>query len=327
MRVIWLSLWVVLALALTTPSLADGEGSEAEQLNAARALADAGFKLYEGGDYAGALSRFKAAEGIYHAPPHLLFMGRCQDKLGKLVEAKQLYQQLVDEDLGDQATGPFGEAQAEGRQALEALAGRIPTLQVTLEGTDASLAAVSIDGQPVAAEALADPIEVNPGEHRLVLEVAGHEPAETTVTVEEGTAGHPVTLPVGPATAEEAGPAPPPDEEEAPSIVPPLIVAGVGVAAIGVGVVTGILTLDDAAELKDRCPDNPCPEDNESLADSVNTLGTVSTIGFVVGGAAIGAGVLWLLLQPNGPTEEAATAQPAVEFLVGPTALGVRGTF
>ncbi|MBW2456206.1 MAG: hypothetical protein JRI68_16930, partial [Deltaproteobacteria bacterium] len=74
MRVIWLSLWVVLALALTTPTLAAGEGSEAEQLNAARALADAGFKLYEGGDYESAFARFEAAEGIYHAPPHLLFM-------------------------------------------------------------------------------------------------------------------------------------------------------------------------------------------------------------------------------------------------------------
>ncbi|MBW2455235.1 MAG: hypothetical protein JRI68_12025, partial [Deltaproteobacteria bacterium] len=234
--------------------------------------------------------------------------------------------QLAAEDLGDKASGPFGEAQAEGRQALEALAARIPTLQIALEGTDTSLASVSIDGQAVAAEALADPIEVNPGEHQLVLEVAGHEPTETTVTAEEGTTGHPVTLTLGPATADDVGPGPPPDDD-APSIVPPLIVAGVGVAALGLGVVTGILTLNDASELKDRCPQNPCPEDNESLADSVNTLGTVSTIGFVVGGAAIGAGVLWLLLQPSGPTEEAATAQPAVELLVGPTTLGVRGTF
>ncbi len=325
MRVIWLSLWVVVALALTTPSAAGGEGSRAEQLNAARALAEAGFQLYEDGDYGSAFARFQSAEGIYHAPPHLLFMAHCQAKLGKLVEAERLYEQLVAEDLGDKAAGPFGEAQAEGRKALEALSPRIPSLQIALEGTDASGASVSLDGQALSGDALADPIQVNPGEHRLVLEVAGHEPAETTVTLEEGATSHPVTLAPGPAVAENHDTAPASDE--GPSIVPPLIVAGVGVAALGVGVVTGILTLSDASELKDRCPQNPCPEDNESLANSVNTLGTVSTIGFVVGGAAIGAGVLWLLLQPSGEPEEAATTSPEVELWVGPGSLGVRGTF
>ena len=106
-------------------------------------------------------------------------------------------------------------------------------------------------------------------------------------------------------------------EGEPPSIVPPLVVMGVGVAGLGVGVITGILTLNDAAELKDRCPQNPCPPENESLSDSVNTLGTVSTVGFIVGGAAVAAGALWLLLQPSGEQSdsEQATAGRSVELL------------
>jgi len=328
MRVIRVLLWVLWALTLTTPTLAQGERSEKEQLAAARALADAGFQLYEGGDYATALARFKSAEAIFHAPPHVLFMARCQDKLGKLVEAKQLYEQLIAEDLGDKAAGPFGEAQNQAHQDLERLGPRIPTIQIRLEGTDAAAASVFIDGQAVDSAALAGPIEVNPGERALRLEVTGHEPTETAITVEEGTAAMSVTLTVGAALADDGGDvAPPPDETEAPSIVPPLIVAGVGVALVGVGAVTGILTLNDASELKDRCPQNPCPPDNESLADSVNTLGTISTVGFIAGGAAIGAGVLWLLLQPSDPGEGGDAPEATATLLAGPGWLGVGGTF
>ena len=78
---------------------------------------------------------------------------------------------------------------------------------------------------------------------------------------------------------------------------------------------------------KPQLVENPCHPDNEFLADKVNTYGTVSTVGFVVGGAALGAGLLWLLLQPSGETEEAVASQPQLELQVGAGAVGVRGTF
>lgn len=332
-----LSLWVVGALMLAAPVFSKGGSSPSEQLDAARALANAGFRLYEQGDYATAIERFQAAERIYHALPHLLYSARAHVKLGKLVEAVALYEQVVGEQLAADVPEAFRTAQKTAQEELDPLRERIPSIELTLEGTSIEEARVLVDGAALPDEALAAPINLNPGEHRIVLQAAGYEPSETTITLEEGAEVQAVTLSVGTALPEDdagysgatGGSGEGTDgADESPSIVPPLVVLGVGVAGLGVGAITGIMTLNDASELKDNCPQNPCPPENQSLIDSVNTLGTVSTVGFIVGGAAVAAGALWLLLQPSdeGQSEEVA-AGPELEVMVGAGALGVRGTF
>jgi hypothetical protein len=295
-------------------------------------LADAGGQLFDQGDYATALERFQRAEEIFHAPPHLLFIARAQVKLGQLVEARDTYERLVDEQLDSGAPPPFRAAQDDGRAELEQLRGRIPSIQIAITGKRAARAVVTVDdGEPIAADALAQPVDVNPGEHVVTVTAEGHAPSSQTITVEEGTQAQTVELTLGAPRPSEEGAVGPEGAEpdEGPSIAPPLVVGGVGIAALGVGVITGVLTLNDAAELKDRCPQNPCPPEYESLADSVNTLGTVSTIAFVVGGAAVGASVLWLLVQGGGeePEHEQAASGLHVELALGAQSLGITGTF
>lgn len=305
-----------------------------EQLDAARALAEAGFQLYEQGDYATALDRFTEAEEIYHAPPHVLYIARASAKVGKLVEARKAYEQLAGEDLGANAPEQFREAQQTARGELEPLRSRIPSLVINVTGISIDSAIVTIDGQGVPPKALGGPVEVNPGEHELVLRAEGREPTRQSVTIEEGTQSS-IELAAG-ALSESGesssgpGPSLPPAADEAePSIVPPIIVGGVGVALIGVGAITGVMTLNDAAELKDRCPQNPCPPENESLGDEIETLSTISTVTFIVGGAAVAAGVLWLVLQGGGDssTTDDTVARPDVRLVVGGPYVGLEGTF
>ncbi len=331
MRHSWFVLSVLAALVTTMPGAAQAQaGGASKELSAARALANAGFQLYEQGEYATAFDRFARAEEIYHAPPHLLYMARVQAKLGKLVEASALYGQLVAESMDEQTPEPFREAQAEARAELEQLGGTIPSLQITVTGPQAGEATVTIDGQPVDTTALDQPVSVNPGEHLLQMQLDGYESGSQTITVDPGEQGQSVELSLGPALAGDQGEAPATaDTSEEPSILPPIIVIGVGAAGLAVGAITGVLTLNDAAELKDRCPTNPCPPDNQSLIDSVNTLGTVSTVGFVVGGAAAGAGLLWLLLQGGDDGSEASeeAVGSKVDVMVGAGWFGVRTTF
>jgi len=325
----------------------------AEQLTAARALADAGAQLFDQKDFATAYERFRAAEDIVHAPPHLLFMAKAELALGKLVEARELFQKLADEHLGARAPEPFREAQAEAVSSVKDLRTRIPSLRIEVKGPGAGKARVTVDGHDVADSALAAPLPLNPGSHVVVARAEGQPDAAATVHLKEraGTSSVVLTVraasgtsptvettkasasstqegaTVEAATPESAAPTRA-DADQGPSLVGPLAVMGAGVAFLGVGIITGVLTLNDAADLKGRCPTNPCSPDNQSLADSVNTLGAVSTVGFVVGTAAVGAGLLWLLLEPASDpaaTEPAAkAAEVSVQIGAGSLAIGGR---
>lgn len=321
----------VLSLSVALPAAGqEGTDPSPEQLDAARALAEAGFQLYERGDHATALDRFLKAEEIYHAAPHVLFIGRSSEKLGKLVEAREAYEKLVGEELGPDAPEQFRTAQSDAQAELDALQDRIPSLTISLQGVEGLATTVTIDGKAVPPEALASPVEVNPGEHVVALTVPGRAPTQQTVELAEGATSS-VELTPGPPVAEdddgETSPPPIAADAEEPSIVPPLIVGGVGVALIGVGAITGVLTLNDAAELKDRCADTPCPVENQSLEDDVVTMSWVSTVGFIAGGAAVAGGVLWLVLQGSFDAEDEVATEPVVRVIVGGPFVGLEGTF
>ena len=55
----------------------------------ARQLAVHGIKLYGDGKYSEALDKLQRAQTLYDAPVHLLYIARCQHKLGMLVESAE----------------------------------------------------------------------------------------------------------------------------------------------------------------------------------------------------------------------------------------------
>lgn len=322
-----------LALALAVFPLAQAPGAPATStadLDAARALADRAMDLYEAGKYQKAIELFEEAEAVYHAPPHVLFLGRAHAKLGKQAAARKHFRSLVREQLPPDAPEPFRQAQRDAKAELDALEEGLPQVRIELVGGSADEAQLTIDGEPVPTDALDAPLRLEPGEHVATASIPGHPEVVERFTLEEGGSLQTIELAIRP-TEGGGSPGggspddPMPVDDGGPSVAGPLVVLGIGVAGLGVGAITGILTLNDAAELKDRCPANPCPEEHESLADSVNTLGTTSTVAFVVGGAAVGAGLLWLLLQPDGEASDETGVR--VEPLFGPLGGGVRGRF
>ena len=88
--------------------------------------------------------------------------------------------------------------------------------------------------------------------------------------------------------------------------------------------------------MKTHCDGNQCDPSYEGDADSAATLGNVSTVGFVIGGLGVGAGVVLLVLRSGSDTAEAPVAssrlrgpfaRPTVEPVVGLGAAGLRGRF
>jgi len=313
----WLAL--VGVLAIVAPSApAQAQPSDARQLDAARALANAGLDLFNAGRHEEALERFRGAERIHHAPPHVLYIARSLLALGRLVEARDAYRSLAEETIDPGAPPVFASARQEAIEELEELRPRIAHVTIEVEGEGASLA---IDGRPVTA-APGQPFDVDPGDHRVTASKAGMEDQEQNLSLGEGESTTlRFAIPDGAISPEDDGG----DAATSggSSLVGPIVLLSVGGAGLILGGVMGGLAFGKRNALEAACP-NPasCPIENRDLEDDGRTFGHVSTAGFVVGGVAAAAGLTWLLLAL--PDDESSTA---VRPYASPWGAGVVGRF
>jgi len=289
------------------------------ELDAARALANAGFERYTAGDYSTAFERFRNAEAIFHAPPHLLYMARCKAALGELLEARQHYERLAAEQLKADQPAEFGTAQQEARAELASLVERIPSLTIIVSGPEATQVRLTIDD--AAVDAAAQPFGIDPGEHRIAASADGYFAEERTVQLAEGAAST-VELVL---RSTSADPEPTGGSAGGQSLLPPIVVMSIGGVGLLIGAISGAIALDNAGELKDSCPDRTqCSSKNEELEDTARAAGTASTISFVIGGVGVGGGLLWLLLTMNG---DDAPADAAVQPFADGSQMGLRVAF
>lgn len=158
---------------------------------------------------------------------------------------------------------------------------------------------------------------------------AAPEPMPTTAP--EPTPVEPPPEPADTEPAPTAAPAvdpapPPPAQVEDEGGISPLVWVGFGVAAAGsiLGGITGGISLSQASDLEDQCPNDVCPPDKEGDVDGMMTLGHVSTVSFVVAGVGAAVGVVGLLL-PGG--DESPEGDVALQPVIGPGVLGLRGVF
>jgi hypothetical protein len=319
--------------AFLLSSRAEADPSEADR-RAARALAAQAHNAVDKKDYSAAADLFGRAHAIVPVPTMLLGLARARAELGKLVEAREAYNQIIREGVPPNGPKPFFEALDLARQEVAALNLRIAWVKMTVTGA----AKVWLDGVEVPSASIGSPQAVNPGKHVLTATGDGGARAKATVTLGEGTtetvtldlkpAAAEPTPPVGPAPAEKRNVAP--DRPRRPLVagVPPVpaskgsarktagfVSLGVGAAGLVLGGVTGALVLNRHGALDEECEDGICPDWMQPKLDSYNTLGLVSTLGFIAGGAVAGLGVVLLV---TAPTNKEAT----VGLMMGPTSGG-----
>jgi hypothetical protein len=86
---------------------------------------------------------------------------------------------------------------------------------------------------------------------------------------------------------------------ERPSRAPAYIAYGLGAAGLGVGIGFGLSAMSDKNDLDDACVNKVCPPDEQDKLDSAKLKGTISTIGFAVGGVGIALGTI-LIVSSSG---------------------------
>lgn len=314
-----------LALGALTSRTVDAQQATTENIELAklkaRQLANSGAEHFEAGRYAEALDAFRQAEQHFHAPTILLMAARCHDRLGQLLEARSTYDRVISEPLKTWAPKPFRDAQETAKQEREAIARRIPTLQVRVSGADASAVTLSVNGTPVAVTG--ERVEMDPGRVVVSASVAGRSPVDRVVTLREGQREE-LVIDLSPPRA-AAAPAP-----ARGSLVPAYIAFGAAGLGIGVGAVTGVIAKVQVDDIKSRCTDDGhCPRADQPNADRAQTFITVSTVGLVAGGIAAAAGMTLLVLRPGGGggAANASKDAAAVRLVVGPGSAQVLGRF
>jgi hypothetical protein len=346
----WLAA-LVLVTAATLPAVAFAEPSAADK-ETARSLMSKGRDQTDKNDLKGALESFAAADAIMHVPSTGFAVAKTQAQLGLLVEARETALQVSRIPSTPNEPAPFVEARTKARALSDELETRIPALQIMLKSVPAGATpTVTVDGAALPAAALSVPRKLNPGHHVVVARAASSE-GKTEVDVKEHetriidvelVAGAVATAPAGDGNGSSTV-TPPPIEPDHRSKIPVLAYAGfgVGIAGVVVGSITGIVSMSKTSSLKDQCPNGKCPPsvyDSSSFQSdlsSAKTMGTVSTISFIVGGVGIGVGVVALFL-PSSASASATTAanksakmerqSPRVSPFIGVGSAGLVGTF
>jgi tetratricopeptide (TPR) repeat protein len=328
---------VAFGLLLGMPTLARAE-SDAERAGA-RSAAEAGLAAYNAGRYADALDLLRRAESLVHAPTHLLYMARASEKLGQLVQARELYLKITREPLTKNAPRAFVDAQHDAEQEVPAIERRLPYLTIKTDTPLPSGVKVKLDEREIPSVLVGVPFPANPGKHVVVaVSASGNSGEPANLTLAEGKR-ETITIKVPPQAAEPAPPVaspPPPAAAQmqlgaTPTAAPPerdasnapgknrspiLAYTAIGVGVVGAAVGTVFLIQrgskqSDADSAYNDCKIRYCGQGDinkfTQLDKDAATAGTISIVSYSVGAAALTAG-LYLLL--TGHSKQTASLQP-----------------
>ncbi len=322
---------VVAALALHAATAAAGEPSAADIETATQLYKD-GKALRELNDFEGALGKFRAAYTLVATPLTALELGRTYAALGKFVEARDVLLGVFRLPVRPNESAKATEARQNAAELATNLRGRIASLTIHAKGPLDPFLRLWIDGALIPSEATGASRLLNPGRHTIVLESRGQTVRSELTLGESESREVEILVPEGQAVPPPPGGTPPivepkpPPREGSQALRNTLVFGGFGTALVGIGVgtVTGLMTLSRASTLKDVCTtDGRCPAASQADLDASRTTGTISTVMFGVAVAGLGAGIAGAFMV--GPEAPSAARSGTVRLFPGPT--GIAGTF
>jgi hypothetical protein len=340
---LWTPTWVLAALLAAPGAKADpapeptpGAPVETSNPDLARSVAVTGREAFNSGDYETALALFRRAYSLYPAPTVVLYEARSLEKLGRLLEADEAYTRTAQLSVGQDAPAQFAEAIAQARQEERALRARIPTLTVEVQGVSANdpNLAVTVNGRAIGAAQLGQAQHLNPGAYQIAGALGTARADQSEVRLTAGQHARVVlnlaapSLPP-PAPAQQGSlPAATPSSTSSHMSTGRLLAyvsGGVGVAALGTGIITGLESVNAHTQAEHECPNRLCDEDGIKQVNSFHSLRTVSSVFYGVGIAGLAAGaVLWFTSSPD--TSETAST-PAVAPWADARSVGLQGSF
>ena len=288
----------------------------------AEELFQEGRKAMKASDWPAAVTALAQSYKLEPAPGTLLNLAECELHTQHLVEALEHFKQV------EIALPTQDKRRNVAVERALSLAPRVPRLVVKLgasapPGTEVYRGDTRVEP---GATTLVNPGAVAlrvvaPGKKERALTATAKENETVTLTAEPeadaaattpaplagGTAGATSTAtPSASDTGAPRGPGAPGNGKRTAGYV----VGGIGVASLGVGIVTGIMTLGKASTVKDHCDAAlACDPAGVDAGSSGKTLSLVSTITVAAGLVGIGVGT-FLIVTSKGKGSSAAAASP-----------------
>ncbi len=314
---------IVPGIALLTVIAACPLTAMAEDLAVADALFKKGLEDMEAGKFDTACPAIGESMRLDPRPGTLFTLAECEGKAGKIATAVARYEdylQLFARLTPAQQKKQLGREQiaAERKNALSA---DVPLLTLVLPPNAPPGTRVIRDGVDLAAPAIGLALPVDPGQHLIVVQVPDQPPSETKITIakkEKKT----LTLEIKIVKVDKPPPkndqVQQPKNDQVQQQVPPdtgktsgrrmgaYVVGGIGIAGVAVGAVTGAMVFGKKGTITGNCHGATGTDCNQTGLDAVNSakgLGTVSTIAFIAGGAAVVTGVILFATEPKKPAK------------------------
>lgn len=329
-----------LAAPLAYADGADPSTATAAQKKEAMEHFSAGKQAIETKNYEKAVTELRASLDSVNSPNARLELARALRDSGKLAEAWTEYERVVEDATKLAATeeryAKTADAATTERTDVES---KLAFVVVTVAHAPAD-GVLKVGGKSVPPDQWVEPIVAPAGAVDVVLtDASGKELARQTVMATVGQKV-PVDLDAQPAPAapppstaiaaddkpdfgSQPAEAPPPPPSNRAKLRPYAYIAGgVGVAGLAAFTVFGLMANSAYSDLQNSCPNNVCPQSKASERDSGKTDQLIANIGLGVGIVGVAAGATLFVLSLGGKQGPEATG-----LVIGPTALGWRGTF
>jgi hypothetical protein len=229
---------------------------------------------------------------------------------------------------------------------------------VKLKGDDGQPVRVTLDGVEIPNAVIGVSRPVDPGPHELMAVAADRTSLPVKLTLTEG-ARETVVLELVPHATSSTPFEEPAGAQSAPATsiyrreperdsggsgfrIAGYTALGVGIAGLATGTVFALRSHSKRSEADDLCGGDTCPvsrrDEIDALYDDARTAKSISTAGFIVGGAGVAAGAIFMVL--GGQRDESARASGAagrakrtrvsragIEPVLGLSHVGVSGRF
>jgi hypothetical protein len=315
---------VAVTFAVALSSVAARAQSASDQATA-EALFKQARDLMTAGQYHEACPKLAESQRLDPSAGTMLNLATCYEKNGQLASAWVTFKGAA---TAAQNANEVDRAKLARAKAAE-LEPKLATLSIVVPPTaDEAGLVVKRDGETVGRAGWGAPIPVDPGVHSVEANAPGRRTWQAQAVV-EGPAAKvsvevpplvedktpPVPAPPAPGTPPPAAPpAAPPSSPGSTQRVLGVITGLVGLGGIAVGSVFGLMAKSDQSSVGPHCNGTVCdPTGVGDLSDAHNAA-TVSTIGFIAGGAVLAGGVVLYLVAPRG--------SPGTGLVVAPGSAG-----
>ncbi|KYG05311.1 hypothetical protein BE21_41555 [Sorangium cellulosum] len=320
-------------LALVLCSLAAAAPAAAQDSAAAEALFNQGLADMEAGRYEAGCKAIAESHRLEPKLGALFTLATCESRWGRIAAASAHFGEYLAqvEQLPPEQKSRQGDRPKVARQERDRLAPLVPELSLALPPGAPTGTVVKRDGGVVDGAALGASVPVEPGEHVVSTQAPGGSVWETRIQLAQGEKKR-VELQVNGAEAAPAGGA-------SGRRTAVYVAGGVGVAGLVLGGITGALTLGRKSIVEKHCgsgigssDETACDQIGLDAAESASATGLVSTIGFGVGLAGLGAAAVLYLTEPKQSDATAGATSSRIRAGVlaagpGGVVLGARGAW